>query len=95
MYKDMLEILNNYEQAKMFAEDYAEEERLNHFYLLPECFENEKLREKLGLRLAEIKYLELLDDKMVFKYMAPVLLKDINFENRTISDEHMEIIERH
>jgi hypothetical protein len=45
LYKDMLELLNNYEQAKMYAEDYAEEERLNHFYLFPEYQGNEKYRE--------------------------------------------------
>ena len=45
LYKDMQELLNNYEQAKIYAEDYANEERLNHFYLFPEYQGNEKYRE--------------------------------------------------
>jgi hypothetical protein len=45
LYKDMLELLTNYEQAKMIAEDYAEEYRLCHFYLFPEYQGNEKYRQ--------------------------------------------------
>jgi hypothetical protein len=32
---------------------------------------------------------------MMFRFMAPVLQKDINFESRTISDEDMQLIEQH
>lgn len=95
LYKDMVEALYNYDQAKFHAEDYAEEERLNHFYLFPEYQGKEKYREKLNIRLAETKYLELLDLKAMFRHFEPVLKKDINFAGCSLSDEHMDLIEKH
>jgi hypothetical protein len=47
------------------------------------------------VRLAEIRYIELLDPKLVFKHLAPVLSKDINFANCRLSEEHMDLIEQH